>query len=180
MRMIILGPPGAGKGTEAKFLAKKFNLKHISPGAFLREEYKHQTPLGLKAYTYWSKGNLVPDKIIISITMKRLPKNNYILDGYPRTLYEATYLEKKQKTDIVIYLTCTKKTIIKRLLNRAKIEGRKDDTLEVINQRIKVYAERTAPILHHYRKKIITVDGNGNKKQVLKNILDAIARHKNL
>ena len=180
MRLIILGPPGAGKGTQAVELAKILKLKHISPGEFLREEYKKKTKEGLAAYKYWSKGNLVPDNIIINITLKKLPKNNYILDGFPRTVYEAKTLEKTQPTDLVLYLTSHKEVIIKRLLHRAVLEGRRDDTLKVIKNRINVYHKRTTPVLTFYKKKLLKFEGNKRPEPILKEILKKIATYKKL
>lgn len=179
MRLILLGPPGAGKGTQATLLCKRFKLKHLSVGDFLRKEYKKKTPLGLAAYTYWSKGILAPDKMILQVVEEHLPKNNYLLDGHPRTIYEAKHLEKLQPTDLVFYLTSSKKVIIKRLLKRALIEGRKDDTLNVIKKRIDVYHTHTEPVLTYYKKKLIKIEGNRTPLQVYKDISKRITTLKN-
>ena len=180
MRLIILGPPGSGKGTISKLLSKKLKLKHLSLGDFLRKEYKQRTKLGLAAYPYWSKGQLVPDNMIIALAEKHLPKNNYLLDGYPRTVFEGKNLEKHQPTDLVIHLTCPKEIIIKRLLKRALIEGRKDDTLEIIKNRILIYHKKTTPVLTFYKKKLATINGNRTPALVTKNCLKALSQFKKI
>ncbi len=176
MRIIILGPPGTGKGTQARVLAKKLHLKHFNSGDFFRKEYAKKTVLGIKAYSYWGRGNLVPDGLKVKMLDKKLPKNNYILDGYPRTLSQARLLEKKQRTDNVIYISSSKKEIFERLLQRARIEGRSDDTAVIIKRRLVVYEKQTKPLLHFYRKKIIRVNGDQVPEKVLEEILKKLTK----
>ena len=174
MKLIILGSPGTGKGTAAHLLSKKLKLKHICTGDLFRKEYTKKTKIGLHAYSYWGKGNLVPSKITIFLTHSVLPSKNYILDGYPRNLTQAKALEKKQPTDYVLYLKTPSAIVVKRLLHRAKIEGRKDDTLPVIKNRLHVYHKETQPLLTFYKKKLILINGNQSIDKVLKDLLLAL------
>lgn len=160
MRLILLGPPGAGKGTQAIFLKKEFHFTHVNTGEILREEYAKKTELGIQAAQYWLKGNLTPQRILLQIFEKHLPQDNFILDGFPRTLSQARWLAKKRTIDKAIYITSQEKLIIQRLLKRAKLEGRKDDTLAVIKKRLHVYKNRTKPLLHYYKKNLIRINGD--------------------
>ena len=176
MRIIIFGPPGTGKGTQAKQIAKHFHLTYFSTGDYFREEYKRQTVLGIKAYIYWKDGNLVPDILTLQIVEKNIPADNYILDGYPRTLVQAQALEKKRETDIVLYLHTEKEELLRRLLRRAHIEGRYDDTKDVIKKRIQIYEQETEPLLAFYKEKIARINGNEKQEVVLKEILGIIKK----
>ncbi len=171
MRLIILGAPGSGKGTEARILARKLKLTYLASGDLFRKEYSKKTKLGLKAYSYWGKGDLVPDSLTISFLKKYLPSDNYLLDGYPRTLKQAKALEKKQTTDKVLYLYTTKKELVQRLLKRAKLEQRKDDTLSIILHRLKIYELETKPLLTFYKKKLIRIHSSGKPAVILQIIL---------
>lgn len=174
MKLIIFGAPGAGKGTQAKILAKDLNLKHISTGEIFREEYKNKTKLGLEAYEkYWGKGNLVPDDITTKLVENTLKvvKDDFILDGFPRTIKQAEELSKICKINHVLVLDVPFHILKSRLLNRAKIEGRSDDTPETIKNRFKVYREQTAPLLKYYKDKIILIDGDNKAEDIKKDIL---------
>jgi len=167
IRVVFLGPPGAGKGTQAVRIAEKYNVPHISTGDILRAAVKEGTELGKIAKEYMDKGELVPDEIIIRIIKERLSqedvkKNGFILDGFPRTLPQAEALDKMLEElgmplDKVIYLNVDDEEIVKRLLAR----GRADDTEEVIRNRLKVYREQTAPLIDYYASKGLLVEING-------------------
>lgn len=178
MKIIILGPPGTGKGTQAKLIAERMSLKHISTGEIFRSELERKTKLGLEAYSYWGSGNLVPDDVTIGLVKKNLPSDNFILDGFPRNVYQAKELDKDVNLDYIINIESDKKVIIERLLKRAKIEGRKDDTPEIIENRFKVYEKETKPILKYYERKILNIDGYGTPEEVYKRILKVLEKNK--
>lgn len=151
IRLVFLGPPGAGKGTQAQRIAQEYGIPHISTGDILRNAVKEGTELGKLAKSYMDKGELVPDEVIIGIIRERLSQpdvkeKGFILDGFPRTLPQAEALDELLKElsmplDRVVYLNVDDEEIVKRLLAR----GRADDTEEVIRNRLKVYREQTAP-----------------------------------
>ena len=170
MKIIILGPPGTGKGTQAKIIAKEFKLQHISTGQIFRTEFEKKSKLGLEGQKYWGSGNLVPDEITIGLVKNNLPSNNFILDGFPRNVKQAQKLSKMTKIDYVLNIQSDKDIIIKRLLGRAKLEGRKDDTPEVIENRFKVYEKETKPLLEFYKKEIANIDGNGRPEDIFRNV----------
>lgn len=173
MKLVFLGPPGAGKGTQAEIISKKLNLKKISTGDILRYEIEKGTELGKIAKSYAEKGELVPDEImikIIEINIKNL--NSFILDGFPRTLNQAIELEKITNIDKVIYLNVPDEEIKKRLLSR----GRLDDKPEVIENRIKVYKEQTQPLIEFYKKKgiLYEINGIGTIEEITKKIEEVL------
>jgi len=159
IRLVFLGPPGAGKGTQAVKIAQKYGIPHISTGDILRDAVKEGTELGKLAKSYMDKGELVPDDVIIGIIRERLSEKDvmergFILDGFPRTIAQAKALDEllselKMPLDAVIFLNVDDEEIIKRLLSR----GRADDTEEVIRNRIKVYRHQTEPLIKYYREK---------------------------
>jgi adenylate kinase len=180
-----MGPPGAGKGTQAKFIAEKFAIPHISTGDIFRENLKKETPIGLEAKGYMDRGEYVPDEVTNRIVADRLTwpdaKNGYLLDGYPRTLDQVSFLDetlkaKDEKLDRVIELVADINTLIARLLNRAKEQNRNDDTEEVITKRLEVYLAETAPIIDKYQKQnlVIQVDGLGEIDAVSRRIITAL------
>lgn len=171
MKIIILGPPGTGKGTQAKIIAEKFGLKHLSTGAVFRSEFEKKTKLGIEAQKYWGFGNLVPDVVTLSLVKTNLPKDNFILDGFPRNLYQAKELDKIIDLDYILNIEVDKKIIIERLLKRAKIEGREDDTPEIIENRFKVYEKETKPILRYYNGRLLNIDGHGSPEDVYKRVV---------
>ena len=182
MKLLIMGPPGAGKGTQAKILAKKFNLVHLSTGDILRKEIDKSSVVGLKAQTYMNAGNLVPDDVLLEMmqsTLTELKDSGVILDGFPRTIPQAIGLSKifqslNQEIDGIINIEVDKDVLITRLVERAKNSGRADDTEEVIIKRQNVYLELTAPLIEFYQNNIIHVDGDGSIDEVTERIFKRI------
>lgn len=171
INLLFLARPGAGKGTQAKLIAKKFNLIHLSSGSLLRQEITAGTELGNKIKDTQITGELVSDHLIIELIKNKLVDNpkaeGFIFDGFPRTLKQAEALdkilvEKKYPLNLVIVLDITAKEMMKRLLSRAKIEGRQDDNEETIKARGKIYDQHTEPLIEYYKKqnKIINIDGD--------------------
>ena len=186
MRLLIMGPPGAGKGTQALNIAKSFNIPHISTGDIFRENMKKQTPLGLEAKVFYDKGLYVPDDVTNRIVEDRLTwddtQNGFLLDGYPRTIEQVNFLDqillkKSQKIEKVLEITIDIPVVVERLLKRSQEQGRIDDTTEVINKRLDVYASSTAPLLAEFQKRgILTkVDGMGSVSEVEEKIKSALA-----
>ena len=172
-----MGPPGAGKGTQAVNIAKTLNIPHISTGDIFRENMKNETPLGLEAKAFYDKGMYVPDEVTNRIVEDRLTwddaKNGFLLDGYPRTIDQVKFLDqilskKSQKIEKVLELTIDIPVVVGRLLKRAQEQGRIDDTKEVITKRLEVYAASTAPLLEEYKNRgiLIQVDGMGSVSEV--------------
>ena len=180
MNFLIMGPPGAGKGTQAKILAEKYNLMHLSTGDMLRHEIDNQSDIGLKAKNYMNQGFLVPDDVLLSImenTLTSLEGIGIILDGFPRTIPQAEGLEAIfQKLDLqidyVINVHVDEDILINRLTNRAKKSGRTDDTEEVIINRQKVYSELTEPLIQFYKDQLLTINGEGTVEEVTQRILE--------
>ena len=175
-----MGPPGAGKGTQAKILAKKYNLLHLSTGDILRHEIDKKTEIGLEAQSYMNKGNLVPDNVLLTIVnnaLTALKDSGVILDGFPRTVPQAEGLDKifenlDSKIDYILNIHVESNILINRLIERAKNSGREDDTEEVIVNRQKVYQDLTAPLIDFYKDKIIQIDGDGPIEEVTNRILE--------
>ncbi|ABC99347.1 adenylate kinase [Thermostichus sp. MS-CIW-21] len=170
-RLIFLGPPGAGKGTQAERLAAIYHTPKISTGDLLRAEVKAQTPLGCQAKVYMDAGELVPDEVLIGMVKGQLqhsPAQGWILDGFPRTLAQAEALEELlrelgQDYDHVLNLEVPDDVVVARLLARGKEQGRSDDADEaVILKRLQVYREQTAPLIDFYeaRGRLRRIDGN--------------------
>ena len=182
MKLLIMGPPGAGKGTQAKILAKKFNLVHLSTGDILRKEIDKSSKVGLKAQNYMNAGNLVPDEVLLEMmqsTLTELKDSGIILDGFPRTIPQAIGLSKifeslNQAIDSIINIEVDKNILITRLVERAKKSGRPDDTEEVIVNRQNVYLELTAPLIEFYQSNIIHINGDGSIDEVTERILKHI------
>ena len=177
-----MGPPGAGKGTQAKILSDQYNLVHLSTGDILRNEIDNQTTIGLDAKNYMDQGLLVPDEVLLSMmenTLTNLKESGIILDGFPRTIPQAEGLDAIFKKlnlniDMVINISVDKEILINRLIKRAEDSGRSDDTKEVIVNRQNVYLELTAPLLEFYKNEVIHVDGDGTIEEVTQRVLAAI------
>ena len=162
LNIIIFGPPGCGKGTQSVRIAKRYNLLHISTGDIIRNEIKSGSKFGIQLKTIVEKGELVPYELIIKILESALVKNKntegYIFDGYPRTIKQAIDLDKIFKKEnetisMVLGLKVGDDKILNRLLKRAKVEGRKDDTEDVIKNRLKIYRDETCPLIHWYEER---------------------------
>ena len=185
MRLIFLGPPGVGKGTQAKKVCEHYKIIHLSTGEILRKEISDKSEVGNQAKTYIDNGNLVPDNVILRIIENRLVANDaqygYLLDGFPRTINQAEGLQKimlqlKHKINSVISLTANEEELILRLIKRGKDSGRSDESPEIIRHRQKVYWRQTAPLLEYYSEKKVLkkVDGLGNITDITKRILETI------
>jgi adenylate kinase len=185
MRLILMGPPGAGKGTQAKFVAERYGIPAISTGDIFRANVTQGTPLGLEAKRYMDAGEYVPDEVTNLMVRNRIDEpdaeRGFLLDGYPRTLAQVEELDGMIKftghrLDAVVVLTVDPDEIVQRLVQRAEVEGRTDDTEDVIRRRQEVYAEQTAPLIEVYRDRglLIEVDGMGEVDEVTARILDAL------
>ena len=179
---IIFGPPGSGKGTQAAKIENEFHLKHLSTGDILRSEVARGTPTGKEAGRIMAAGDLVPDDLIVEIVRRRLPEAEsgagVLLDGFPRTERQAraldTMLEDEgHHVDFVIALDVPEPELIDRLLHRAKLEGRADDTRQAITERMHEYRTLTEAVLDHYRRQGVPVEkvsGVGSPDQVFERI----------
>ena len=178
LNIVLFGPPGAGKGTQAVYLKEKFELIHLSTGDLLRSQIAGQTELGLKAKSFMDKGELVTDEVVIGMINSQLQENKsangFIFDGFPRTVEQAKALDtllNENKTPVsgMLALEVEKQELINRLLERGKTSGRSDDTDEsIIENRISVYNEKTAPLIHYYKEqnKFHSIDGMGSIEDI--------------
>ncbi len=177
----MFGPPGSGKGTQSKKLAEKYNLGHISTGDIFRKEISEGTELGNKVKDIVNKGKLVPDELLIEIIKKAInnndDKNGHIFDGFPRTVKQAEdfdelLAEMGCQVSKVLRLKVLDDEIISRLMKRAEIEGRKDDTREIIANRLKLYREKTMPLLDYYREHEIMYEiiGKGDVEEIFEKL----------
>ncbi len=183
MNIILFGPPGAGKGTQAKFLVKTLNNFQVSTGDMLRDEIKKDTEIGKKIINYMNEGKFVDDEIVNSLMEKVVfdssKKGKLIFDGYPRTIEQAKNLdllltESNQQIDFIFFLDVNKKTIIKRIEKRKVEEKREDDDLDTILRRYDTYLKTTSPVLDYYSSKqnFYKLDGNLEIDQINKQIRD--------
>jgi adenylate kinase len=185
MRLILMGPPGAGKGTQAKVIGTHYGIPAISTGDIFRANVSANTPLGQEAKRYMDAGEYVPDEVTNAMVRDRLGLSDcnpgFLLDGYPRTLQQVDELDKMLtdyscSLDAVVTLTADQDELVKRLLQRAHLEGRADDTEDVIRRRQEVYAEQTAPLIALYRERglLVEVDGMGEIDVVTHKVFAAI------
>jgi len=185
MRLVLLGAPGSGKGTQAQILRTELGVPHVSTGDLLRAAVKAGTPLGIKAKAVMEAGQLVSDDIVLGMLEERLAgadaARGFILDGYPRNLAQCEALERLlarlgQPLEIAIKLEVPSELIVERIAGRAAAEGRKDDTPETVRERLRVYAEQTAPVADHFARmgKLAVVDGVGKLEEVSGRILAAL------
>jgi adenylate kinase len=181
MRIVLLGPPGSGKGTQAALLVKQLGIPHISTGALLRDAAKRGTALGLRAKARTDKGELVSDDVISGMLEERLQLEDvakgFILDGYPRNLAQASALDillkrLNQPVEEAILIDINAEQILKRIAKRAQEEGRADDTEETVRNRLRVYAEQTAPVTDYYAERglLTRVLGDGSVDEIFQRL----------
>ena len=172
MIVVFLGPPGVGKGTQAKRLVAELGIPHISTGDMLREEMHRETELGKKAASFTNEGKLVPDDVIIEMVCQRTSQPDcaagFLLDGFPRTVDQAKAMdeflaEQGNSISVVLRLVVAEEELRRRLVERAKCEGRPDDTPETISERFRVYEQSTAPVVGYYRERRLLRDINGEQ-----------------
>jgi adenylate kinase len=185
IRILLIGPPGAGKGTQAALLAKHFGIPAISTGDIFRENVRNETPLGLEAKAFMDRGEYVPDSLTNALVRDRLNQEDaaagFLLDGYPRTIDQVEELddilqETEKKLDVVVQLTADSEELLRRLSGRAEEQGRSDDTPDVIKRRLDVYEEQTAPLIDIYasRSLVAKVNGLGEIGDVTKRIIEVL------
>ena len=185
IRLLLIGAPGAGKGTQAERLAEAFQIPAISTGDIFRHNVKNETELGKQAKSFMDRGEYVPDSLTNALVRDRLSHadaiEGFLLDGYPRTADQVIELDdildaQGHKLDIVVQLTADTDEVVRRLLNRAIEQGRADDTEDVIRRRLEVYEEQTAPLTSTYaaRGLIAMIDGLGEVAEVTGRILEAL------
>ena len=186
IRLLLIGAPGAGKGTQAERLAHAFEIPAISTGDIFRHNVKNETELGKQAKAFMDRGEYVPDSLTNALVRDRLSHEDategFLLDGYPRTADQVVELDdilaaQGNKLDVVVQLTADTDEVVRRLLNRALEQGRADDTEDVIRRRLEVYEEQTAPLTSTYaaRGLVVMIDGLGEVAEVTGRILEALA-----
>lgn len=187
MRLILLGPPGAGKGTQAEILVNAYGIPQLSTGVILRSAMEAQTPIGLEAKAIMDRGDLVSDAVVNGIVSERLDaedcKPGFILDGFPRTIAQAEALDRMMADkgialDAVIELKADADELVRRVIQRSKDSGRADDNPEVIRKRLEVYESSTAPLVDYYGRQglVKTVDGMSSVEQVTADIKSALGK----
>lgn len=186
INLILFGPPGSGKGTQAKFLVDKYQLLHISTGDLFRYEMGNDTPLGLEAKSYIEKGELVPDSVTVGMLANKVKANpdvaGYIFDGFPRTVNQAQALDKllaenDQEVSALLMLDVPDEELVKRLLERGKSSGRADDQDEsIIQNRIEVYKSETTPVFDYYvdKNKSQRIKGLGSIEEIAGRLSTAV------
>jgi adenylate kinase len=185
--MLIIGPPGSGKGTQAARICERLGVVAISTGDIFRDNVKRETPLGVEAKKYIDAGDFVPDSVTNNMVRDRLAagdvRDGFLLDGYPRTAAQVAELdsilaENGQALDVVLQLTADDAELVRRLLERASQEGRTDDNETVIRHRLDLYHEQTAPVVARYAERgmVAKVDGIGPVDEVTDRVVEAISR----
>ncbi len=185
MRIILIGPPGAGKGTQAEHLVRDLKIPHLSTGEMLRASHQADTDRGRLADQYMGRGQLVPDDLVVSIVDERLREqdccNGFLLDGFPRTMPQAHTLDellgqRQAQLNLVLEIKVEERTLVERLLQRK----RPDDTRETIEARLQVYQKQTSPLLEHYRERgiLATIAGQGTPDEVCKLIQQVLQQHR--
>jgi adenylate kinase len=179
VRLVLVGPPGAGKGTQAVRLAERLDVPHISTGDLFRANLKDETDLGREAKRYMDAGDLVPDEVTVAMVRERLTHDDaakgFILDGFPRTRSQAASLgellaERDEQLDAVVELQVPEDELVRRLMGR----GRDDDTEDVIRRRQQVYRSETAPLLDHYSDRLVSIDAVGSVEEITDRVTQAL------
>jgi adenylate kinase len=177
VRLLLIGPPGAGKGTQAAVLSEQLGIPHVSTGDLFRAHIADETPLGLKVKEYLDSGVLVPDEITNEMARERLAEaeSGFLLDGFPRNAAQADMLDEilselEVELDAVVQLDAPEEAVVERLLAR----GRADDTEDVIRHRQEIYRSETAPLLDHYADRLVTVPAVGSVEEITERALDAV------
>lgn len=182
MILVLLGPPGVGKGTQSRRLCKEYRIVHLSTGQLLRQAVQRGDELGGRVARIIQAGQLVPDQIVIELVTEYLRQHpDCLLDGFPRTVSQAEALdrwlaERQAQVELVVELQVQRAEIVRRLLERARIEGRADDTPTTIAKRLDVYHRQTHPVAEYYRRqgRLATADGNGGPEEVFQRIRQLI------
>jgi adenylate kinase len=193
MRILLLGPPGSGKGTQGKLLAERLGVPAISTGDILRQAVKDGSPLGRQAQAIMAKGELVPDDVIVGLIRDRIARPDarpgFILDGFPRTVPQAEALGSMLSgngdgVSAVLNFSVPESELVERMLQRARAEGREDDRPETIQERLRVYREKTEPLIGYYRKQNVVgdVQGVGTVPEIasrVQAVLETLRRRRN-
>ena len=184
MRVLMIAPPGAGKGTQGVVIAQHFGIPHIATGDLLRDHVARSTELGVAVKSYLDRGELVPDQVVLDMVraaLEALQGEGYVLDGIPRTMEQARALyavavELDMTADVALHLQVEESELVRRLLDRAATQGRSDDTEDVIRRRLALYYEVTHPILEWYGERgiLVSVDANRPAELVGRHILTAL------
>jgi len=185
MNVLLIGPPGSGKGTQGERLAQRLGLEHIAAGDLLRAEVNAETPLGRRVSEFMQRGDLVPDAVILSLLMPKVlaaaDAKGYLLDGFPRSVDQAVEARKLAEQagaspDAVIYLDAPRAELVRRILARAEVEGRADDNPETVRNRLQVFDEATHPLVDYYRNRglLHVVDASLDEDAVTAEILAAL------
>jgi len=185
MNVLLIGPPGSGKGTQGERLAERLGIEHLAAGDLLRAEVAKDTPLGKRVADMMRRGDLVPDAVIISLLMPRVlaasDDTGYLLDGFPRSVEQAVEARKLAEIvdaspDAVIYLDAPREELVRRILARAAVEGRADDNPETVANRLRVFDEATRPLIDYYRERglLHVINANQDEDDVTTDILKAL------
>ncbi|TQS92977.1 adenylate kinase [Arthrobacter sp. TS-15] len=184
-RLIIMGPPGSGKGTQAEHIARHFGIPAISTGELFRDHVRDKTELGAEASGYMDRGEFVPDHVTTAMLRARLDEEDaaagFLLDGYPRTVIQIGALDeiladRQQTLEVVLELTASDDELLSRMLRRAQEQGRADDTEPVIQRRLELYRDQTQPVLAAYSNRgiLLSVDGTGERRTITKAAIAAL------
>jgi adenylate kinase len=185
MNLLIIGPPGSGKGTQGERLAKRLGIEHLATGDLLRAEVTAGTPLGKEVAALMQRGELVPDNVILELIRPRIiaagSANGYLLDGFPRSLEQAVEARRIAETegvgaDAAIYLDAPREELVRRILARAEIEGRADDNPQTVENRLRIFDEATSPLVEYYRGRglLHVINANQEEDAVTADILTAL------
>jgi adenylate kinase len=186
MNVLLIGPPGSGKGTQGERLSERLGLEHIAAGDLLRAEVDGKTPLGREVAAYMQRGDLVPDELILKLLMPKVlapaGANGYLLDGFPRSVEQAVEARKLAENagaspQAVIYLDAPREELIRRIVARASVEGRADDNPDTVRNRLEVFDDATRPLVDYYRERglLHVVDANRDEDAVTADIIEALA-----